>query len=186
MRKYLHQHKAVIKRVLWDFLHFQLLFLLFDMVLHELAHAGAAVIAGVPLDAIGFGRNGFSPVVYVTQDIPTAASTLVSYAGGIVPAFFFTIVFIILWQREYHFRRSISEWTLGAALITRISLSLLAGFFEGAVPAAYLAARTVSLSRIAILMNAANVAAVIAAVCFYALLIMPPETKAEANPSTTK
>jgi hypothetical protein len=176
---FLHQRKAELRRMLLDFLRYQVLFLLIDMVLHETSHALAALAVGVPVTAIGIGRNGFSPVVYTTVNLSATASAIVSYAGGAGSTAVFLVIFAVLWFRKRRFSRTVPDWTLGAALLSRIVLSLLAGLLEGAFSAAYFTARTIEVSPSSLLLNTANIFAVIAAVIVYARLSPFGKIKAE-------
>ena len=155
MREYVRRRKTALRQIIFRFFNYQIQFLILDMVLHELGHVFAALAVGVSLSEIGIGRNGFSPVVYVTQSLPDSSKTIIGYAGGLLPAVLVSVAFLLLWLRKRQFNQTVADWTLGAALISRIVLSMFGAVFEGSSPPAYSAASLAVMSPISILLNVA-------------------------------
>ncbi len=105
------------------------------VLLHEAAHAGAALVLGV--DDIKFGFYGFNPAVFMPPGTPTGILKIIHYAGGLGSGAAGIAAYVV-WRRVYRRAPTARAWLLGVALAVVTGWQIANGVVEGRMHSAYI------------------------------------------------
>ncbi len=119
-----------------------------SVIVHEIGHAIAAIVKGVPLDNLAIGWYGLGPGVAVPSSFPPQYLPFFRYAGGLTAGLVCLLAYILLWVYPLHNRGTQKQWGnprwwTGEFLLFWAIFELSTGYIEGAQFEHYISASSI-------------------------------------------
>ena len=83
------------------------------ITVHELAHVGLALVAGVPVAGVTWGQWYVGPAILLEAGYSSSQLTMVLYGGGLVAGALLLVIYYVLFVLKRHSERGSEWWTVG-------------------------------------------------------------------------
>ena len=122
-----------------------------QIILHEVLHITAALLAGVPLSSLKIGLLGINPSITLTHPVTERVRLFIYYAGGMGTGIVLLFIYLLYWLRRFKYKPSLFHWVMGLATIVLTAGEFATGYLEGCFHSAYIASAVSLLSPVYLL-----------------------------------